>query len=79
MIPVTPVSGYRPQNATNLARVNLNKEIEERVLRVLDELQLDPQVDPRWLALGRTQIEQGFMAVNRAVFQPERVSLPGDR
>jgi len=73
-----PVSGYRPQNNTNVSRVNRNKEIEERVLRILDELKLDPQIDQRWLAIGRTQIEQGFMAVNRAVFQPGRVELPSE-
>ena len=73
-----PVSGYRPQSETAVAKVNANKEIEERVLRLLDALALDDTVDRRWLAIGRTAIEQGFMAVNRAVFQPGRASLPED-
>ena len=73
-----PVAGYRPQDGTAVHKVNINKEAEERVLRILDDLAADPEVDKRWLAIGRTQIEQGFMAVNRAVFQPGRAVLPGD-
>jgi hypothetical protein len=73
-----PVSGYKPQSDDKVALVNANKAIEERVLRVLDELRDNPAVDARWLATGRTQIEKGFMSVNRAVFQPGRVELPDD-
>jgi hypothetical protein len=73
-----PVAGYRPQDGTAVQEVNTNKEAEERVLRILDDLAADPEVDKRWLAIGRTQIEQGFMAVNRAVFKPGRVVLPED-
>lgn len=74
-----PVPGYRPQPAAAVALVGVNKEMEERILRCLDKLATDDAVDKRWLAIGRTQIEQGFMAINRAIFQPARVSLPEDR
>lgn len=73
-----PVPGYRPQDENAVTRVTTNKHLEERILRVLDELGVDPDVDKRWLAIGRTAIEQGFMAVNRAIFQPARVTLPGE-
>lgn len=73
-----PVAGYRPQGATALTMVNANKAAEEQVLRILDVLKEDRNIDQRWLAIGRTSIEQGFMAVNRAVFKPGRVQLPGD-
>lgn len=73
-----PISGYRPQGQSAVETVNLNKEAEERVLRMLDRLGLDPKTDKRWLAIGRTQIEAGFMAVNRSIFQPGRVVLPED-
>jgi hypothetical protein len=58
----TPISGYRELNADELKLVNQMKEIEERVLRVLDTL---VDVDPRWLAIGKTHIEQGFGAFKR--------------
>jgi cytochrome c-type biogenesis protein CcmH/NrfG len=73
-----PVAGYRPQTGDAVAKVNASKEIEERILRMLDELKQDPDVDQRWLQVGRTAIEQGFMAVNRSVFKPARVQLPED-
>jgi hypothetical protein len=71
----TPISGYRELNADELKLVNQMKEIEERVLRVLDTL---VDVDPRWLAIGKTHIEQGFGAVNRSITKPGRVALPED-
>jgi hypothetical protein len=70
-----PVQGYRAQNLSAVNRVNDNKRLEEQVLRVLDDLNNDPNVDKRWLAIGRTEIEKGFMAVNRSIFKPTRVDL----
>lgn len=68
-----PVAGYRAQGAGAVAKVNKNKQAEECVLRILDDLAADPETDKRWLAIGRTAIEQGFMAVNRAIFKPARL------
>lgn len=73
-----PVGGYRPQNSAAVDAVNANKALEERDMRMLDQLRDEPGVDQRWLAIGRTQIEQGWMAVNRAIFKPDRVKLPED-
>lgn len=70
-----PVQGYRDQGADQVRLVNRNKQLEEAILRVLDDLNRDLSVDKRWLAVARTHIEQGFMAANRAVFQPERVEV----
>ena len=72
-----PVSGYRPQSQAALDTVNAAKEMEEHVLRLLDEFAEDATLEPdrRWLALGRSHIEQGFMAVNRSVFKPQRVAI----
>ena len=76
-----PVNGYRPQSGGAVDLVNVNKVLEEQVLRRLDELatMVGPDgVDGRWLAIGRTRIEEAFMAVNRAVFKPARVKLSGE-
>lgn len=70
-----PVAGYRSQTNKALDRVNENKRMEEALLRRLDWLPNDLEVDPRWLAIARTNLEQGFMALNRAIFKPERVKL----
>lgn len=73
-----PVQGYTTQSDARVRAVNINKALEERVLRRLDELKNDETVDQRWLAIGRTELEKAFMAVNRAVFQPGRAVLPED-
>lgn len=73
-----PVSGYKPQTESAVKTVNGFKELEERTLRCLDELATG-DVDKRWLAIGRTQMEQAWMAINRSVFQPGRVKLPEDK
>lgn len=73
-----PVHGYRAQNSAAVDAVNENKRLEELVLRRFDQLASAYHlgVDQRWYAIARTHIEEGFMALNRAVFKPERVSLP---
>lgn len=74
-----PVEGYRPQSRARIDQVNANKLLEEQCLRVLDRLAYDPNVDQAWLEAGRRSIETGWMAVNRAIFQPARAKLlPGD-
>lgn len=73
-----PVAGYQPQSRDTVAAVNVNKQREERLLRVLDACVGDANIDQRWLAVARTHFETGFMALNRAVFRPARVTLPED-
>ncbi len=73
-----PVSGYTAQIDENVQMVNINKRDEERILRSIDQYAMNPEVDRRWLAIAKTHIEQGFMAMNRAIFKPQRIALPED-
>jgi hypothetical protein len=87
-----PVAGYKPtQPGTAIEAVNVFKELEERTLRQIEVLlgertagagsppyRYHPGCDARMLAVGRTQLQLAFMALNRAVFQPGRVELPED-
>lgn len=81
-----PVAGYQPQSEAKVALVNEFKADEERLLRKIDAL-VDanaaahlgfPPTDPRWASVARTHFQEGFMALNRAVFQPQRIALPED-
>ena len=74
------VAGYRPQSQENITLVNENKRLEELVLRQIDKHRnySDNPVavyDWRWVAIAKSQIELGFMALNRAVFQPARIDI----
>ena len=68
-----PVKGCKPQSGSAVDLVNINKVHEEKLLRVMDEMRGRDDIDQRWLAIARTGIEQGFMALNRAIFRPQRV------
>lgn len=75
-----PVAGYQKQSETAVALVNQNKHKEEKILRVIDALANGQtpdgesiEVDQRWLSIAQTDLEKGFMALNRAIFRPARV------
>lgn len=70
-----PVQGYKSQSDENVQFVNRNKKIEELVLKIIDEHINRVGRDPRWINIAKTHIEQGFMALNRAVFVPNRAKL----
>lgn len=82
--PGLPVHGYKAQPQTAVDTVNGFKQDEERLLRKLDALQDarypggERVADVNWLFEGRLQLQQAFMLINRAVFQPGRVTLPED-
>lgn len=74
-----PVAGYNPQTTDKVAIVNANKVLEERCIRAAEAIQKTEGMDPRMAALAITGIQQSFMWLNRAVFQPGRVILPEDK
>lgn len=80
-----PVAGYKPaQPQWAIDLVNENKILEERALRQIDrhvrnDENGQPAIDHRCVALARTKIQEAFMWLNRAVFQPQRIEkLPED-
>ena len=78
LAPQMNIKGYTPQPQSKQDMVNQHKEMEERILRHFDKLKGLMLCDPRWLQIARTHIEEGFMALNRSVFQPQRIELPED-
>lgn len=76
--PGLPIPGYTGQSSSSVALVTMHKHEEERILRHMDSLRENPEIDQRWLAIARTHFEQSCMALNRSVFRPERVRLPED-
>lgn len=70
-----PVKGYKPtQPEWAIKAANNIKVLEEKLLRELDDLVAKgSDVDQRWVAIGRTTIQQGCMGAVRAIFQPQRI------
>ena len=74
----TEINGFTDQNERNKAFINRNKEAEERLLRITDELKQLPEYDQRFIAMSVSYFQIGFMLLNRGVFQPQRIELPED-
>lgn len=74
-----PVPGYATtQSSEAVQLVSQFKHQEERLLRQMDALRDRPDIDQRWLAIARTEMEKSFSFLNRSVFRPARAVLPED-
>jgi len=73
------IKGYRDLSEQEIALMNEAKELAAKVGEFCEKLQsLAPPngqtgitIDGRWLAIGTTDLQKGFMAVIRSVARPE--------
>ena len=65
------ITGYQEQPPVKITMVNNTKEMENLLGDWMHTLKQRSDVDQRWLSIARTQLQLGFMAMNRAIFQPE--------
>lgn len=72
------IAGYRQLAPGDIHLANQNKQLEELVLRQLEKVAKTDGVDGRFVAIAKTHIQEGFMALNRAIFQPGRLLGPID-
>lgn len=69
------VTGYRDFSSTELALINEGKALAQQVGAYVEKLKgLAPnthvEVDSRWLAIGVTDLQKGFMSVIRSIARP---------
>ncbi len=64
------ISGYRDLSPEEIQMINAVKGAGESVRELLDLVAKMPGVDKRWISIGQTQLQQGFMAVVRAIARP---------
>lgn len=69
--PPPKITGYRTLTDAEIALINRVKAKAEEVRELLIEVQQHNTLDHRWLAIGQTDLQKGFMAVIRAVARPE--------
>jgi hypothetical protein len=71
------IAGYRELNREEIKYVNELKKTERLLLGRLEEMQIDcPEYDGRWLAIGITHLQQGFMAAYRSITRPDDKAEP---
>lgn len=64
------ITGYRELTDADVELINMIKEQGENVGRLLALLDRG-HIDQRWVSIGRTDLQKGFMSLVRAVAQPE--------
>jgi hypothetical protein len=80
--PTSPIKGYRQLNEQEVALMNEAKELADKVGAFIAKLHAHrdtarfdlskdlPIVDQRWVSIGATQLQQGFMALTRGIAKP---------
>ena len=64
------IKGYRDLSQAEKDLMNEGKELAERVREYTEKVKATPGIDGRWLAIGVTDLQKGFMSVIRSIAQP---------
>ncbi len=64
------IKGYRELTEEEIILMNEGKILADQVGAYLDKINVTNETDRRWLSIGRTNLQQGFMAVVRAIAKP---------
>ncbi|MGK8199515.1 Acb2/Tad1 domain-containing protein [Burkholderia cepacia] len=64
------IKGYRDLSQAEIDAMNRVKAKAEEVGRLIDELRSIPSLDQRWINVGATDLQKGFMSVVRGIAQP---------
>ena len=64
------IKGYRDLSPEEVAAMNAVKQKAEEVGAIIEELQHNPSMDQRWVAIAKTDLQKGFMAAIRSIAQP---------
>jgi hypothetical protein len=65
------ITGYRELSAAEIAMINEIQTKAEEVRELCEAAERHYHVDARWLAIGMTDLQKGFMCVIRAIARPE--------
>lgn len=66
--------GMRDLNAMEIRAMNDIAECGNRMGELIENLRLEPgldDIDQRWILIGKTHLQQGIMALKRAIGRPE--------
>jgi hypothetical protein len=68
---VIHLKGYRELPEETLQVLDAIEELGLQLDAALERIAAQHEPDPRWLAIARTDLQTGFMALNRAIAKPE--------
>ena len=64
------IKGYRDLTAEEIALMNDAKGKAEDIGKLIEVLETTAGIDKRWLAIARTDLQKGFMALVRSIARP---------
>lgn len=68
----TKIKGYRDLSQEEIDLMNDGKALAEKCGEFVEKLRSQgTQIDQRWLSIGETHLQQGFMAAIRSIAKPE--------
>lgn len=69
---IPPITGYRQLTNKEVQLMNAIKAEGMSLSGLIDRVvEGGVNADPRWVAIARTELQQGLMALTRAVAKPE--------
>lgn len=64
------IKGYRELTQAEIDSMNEIKVLGAQIGELVTKLENQEGLDKRWVAIGKTEIQQGLMALTRSVAQP---------
>jgi len=64
------IKGYRDLTQDEINLMNMVKGLAEKAGAELEIVNNHPDVDKRWVAIAKTHLQQGFMALVRSIAKP---------
>jgi hypothetical protein len=64
------IKGYRDLSADEIALMNECKELAAKTGELIEKLKHTANLDQRWISIGATDLQKGFMGIIRGIAQP---------
>lgn len=64
------IKGYRDLSQEEIDLMNEAKELAQKCGELSDKLRSIKSIDQRWLSIGVTDLQKGFMSLIRSIAQP---------
>lgn len=65
------IKGYRELGPDEIARMNRVKNLGLAIGELVEYLEDVEDTDKRWVAIGKTDLQKGLMALTRSIAQPD--------
>jgi len=64
------IKGYRDLSQEEIDLMNLVKNASVEIGAICEQLKMTKALDQRWVSIGTTDLQKGFMSLVRAIAQP---------